>query len=277
MDQISVSAKNLELAIIKAAGELRISPADVSHKVNSQSSGFFGFGKKITIEAWDGSLVKKRAHSTQSAKSKATAKKPYKKTAHQNHKSNKQKKYVNNSKQKRLEFKNKIDSFDFNSEKTQKVIQDLSEFFALILKNGFNIGSEIVTKIDKSNNYGPRLILDVQSNQFAELLTSNDQLAEALEHVLRKKPKHLKKQLPVKIFVDGCGNRASKESELSKLAKITSDKVYNTNQSISLNYKSAYDRKIIHRVLGNDPRVKTRSVGKGAQRKLIVTPAAKDS
>ena len=40
-----------------------------------------------------------------------------------------------------------------------------------------------------------------------------------------------------------------------------------------LDYKSSYDRKIIHMALDQDDRVYTKSIGSGPNRKLMILPA----
>ena len=53
MSTITVTAKTLDLALIRAAGQLGVSSDKVAHKVKLESSGFLGLGKKVIIEAWN--------------------------------------------------------------------------------------------------------------------------------------------------------------------------------------------------------------------------------
>lgn len=120
-----------------------------------------------------------------------------------------------------------------------------------------------------------RLILDCDDDYLAGQMLKNSKLAEALEHILRKKPRHLKRELPFRIFIDVQGVRRRRETDLVELAKDLSEKVHEDKRPIVLNYKSSYDRKIIHMALDKDERVYTKSIGTGPNRKLMILPIRK--
>ena len=120
-----------------------------------------------------------------------------------------------------------------------------------------------------------RLVLDCDDEYLASQVTKNSKLAEALEHILRKKPRHIKRELPFRIFVDVQGVRRKRETDLVELAKDLSEKVHENKRPIVLNYKSSYDRKIIHMALDKDERVYTKSIGTGPNRKLMILPVRK--
>jgi spoIIIJ-associated protein len=122
---------------------------------------------------------------------------------------------------------------------------------------------------------GNRLILDCDDEYLAGQMMKNSKLAEALEHILRKKPRHIKRELPFRIFVDVQGVRRKRETDLVELARDLSEKVYENRRPIVLNYKSSYDRKIIHMALDKDDRVYTKSIGTGPNRKLMILPIRK--
>ena len=93
-----------------------------------------------------------------------------------------------------------------------------------------------------------------------------------MEHILRKKPRHLRQELPFRIFVDVGGIRQKREEDLIQMAVDLSAKVSENKRPIVLNYKSSYDRKIIHMALDKDDRVYTKSIGSGPNRKLMILP-----
>ena len=97
-------------------------------------------------------------------------------------------------------------------------------------------------------------------------------LAEAMEHLLRKMPRAMS-ELPFRIFVDFNGSRKAREEELIDMAVDLSHKVFENKRPIVLNYRSSYDRKIIHMALDEDKRVYTKSIGTGANRKLMILPS----
>src|SRR5207248_2281542 len=118
-----------------------------------------------------------------------------------------------------------------------------------------------------------RLCLQCSDPTLGEMLQNNSKLSEAFEHLLRKKPRHLQQELPFRIFVDFGGVRKNREEELVQMAKDLSAKVFENQRPIVLNYRSPYERKIIHMALDKDERVYTKSIGSGPSRKLMILPA----
>jgi spoIIIJ-associated protein len=137
-----------------------------------------------------------------------------------------------------------------------------------------HLTQETVT-VEAINEDG-RLVLNIQNTYLAGQIAKNTKLAEALEHILRKKPRHLRQELPFRIFVDCNDVRRSREKELVEMALDLSLKVSENKKPIVLNYRSSYDRKIIHMALDKDDRVFTKSIGSGPNRKLMILPNTKD-
>lgn len=153
----------------------------------------------------------------------------------------------------------------------QKEISSLQEelrvFCAEICQHMFGEDVTVTGNVD-----GKRLILNVENDHFAKQLSKSTRIAESFEHLLRKKPKHIRQELPFRIFVDANSVRKEREDELSTMAADLSNKVFENKKPIVLNYKSSYDRKIIHMALDKDDRVYTKSIGSGPNRKLMILP-----
>lgn len=115
-----------------------------------------------------------------------------------------------------------------------------------------------------------KLKLEIDNAAIAELIQQQGKFIESLEHILRKKPRHLKQDLPFRIFIDAQGSRKGREEELARVAREKADHVAETGQKVVLDYKSAADRKIVHMTLENDDRVYTKSIGTGSNRKLMI-------
>ena len=79
--------------------------------------------------------------------------------------------------------------------------------------------------------------------------------------------------VPFRVFIDMGGGRKNRDEELVSIAQKTSKKVVEKQKPIILNYNNSYDRKVIHMALDGDKRVYTKSVGVGANRKLMVLPS----
>ncbi len=118
-----------------------------------------------------------------------------------------------------------------------------------------------------------RLQVEIDNPTISAMIKDQNKFVESLEHLLRKKPKHLKQDLPFRIFVDGIGARKGREEEIARVAKEKADQVSETGQKIILDYRSAADRKIVHMTLEHDDRVYTKSIGAGAGRKLLILPS----
>lgn len=235
MNKVTISAKNLELALVKAAGELSVSRSEVAHRVREQSQGFLGLGRKVTIQAWP-------RHSSSSSSHRNGA----------------------HARKRRSEPK------EMSEDLETEVIMGLKTFLHTIIKLAFHIDCEISTVTDVSLE-GKRVIFEVHSEQFAQILKEEVMLADAIEHLLRKQPRHIKRELPFKIFVDAQSSRLSREKDILAHAKQASDKVVKTGDSVVLDYESSYDRKMIHLALHHDQRVFTKSIGHGPRKKLMIS------
>lgn len=234
--EIRVTAKTLDGALSEAARQLDVDQNQIDYRLVSQgSTGIFSFlTKKVEITAW-----KKAAGS---------------------------------------------DSVDFGdilggNSSSSSDVEELSPAEINELKNDLRVFCqdicsaiagrkiEVTAELDDG-----RLILDCDDEYLAGQMLKNSKLAEALEHILRKKPRHLKRELPFRIFIDVQGVRRRRETDLVELAKDLSEKVHENKRPIVLNYKSSYDRKIIHMALDKDDRVYTKSIGTGPNRKLMILP-----
>ena len=239
---VKIEAKSLDQAIVKAAGQLGITQEQVGYNVLKEGSGksllsFFGGRPKVEIEAWDKLSNNAPVSAPRNGRSHST------------------------------------DSFlqseapKLTDQQVADLRVELREFCTGICERMAQAEVKITDKLVDN-----RLILDIDSDFMAQQITKHSKLAEAMEHILRKKPRHLKQELPFRIFIDVRGLRLNREDELIQMAHDLSDKVHENKRPIVLNYKSSYDRKIIHMALDKDERVYTKSIGTGANRKLMILP-----
>lgn len=241
--EIRVTAKTLDNALLEAARQLDVDQDQIDYRMVSQSSGgLFSFlTKKVEITAW------KKADGADAVdfgdilggSSKISAR----------------------VKSDDLEVE------DLSPEEVEELKEDLRLFCQEICSAIAGRSLDVTAELDDG-----RLILDCDDEYLAGQMLKNSKLAEALEHILRKKPRHLKRELPFRIFIDVQGVRRRRETDLVELAKDLSEKVHENKRPIVLNYKSSYDRKIIHMALDKDERVYTKSIGTGPNRKLMILP-----
>ncbi|MEY4632335.1 MAG: hypothetical protein RIQ81_2455 [Pseudomonadota bacterium] len=150
----------------------------------------------------------------------------------------------------------------------EQVVEELRSFCAEVCSR--IVGKPVNVQATLNDD---RLRMDIKDDEIGTILSQNSKLAESLEHLLRKKPRHLKQELPFRVFIDAGDSRRSREEELTNLAREMSEKVVETQRPVVLNYQSSYDRKIIHTTLEGDERVFTKSIGSGSNRKLMILPA----
>lgn len=238
MKTITVQAKSISHALKNASKELSIDVEQLDYELISQTSAgllsFFG-GKKVEIKVWQ----KKSASRNQSRNRSHQSRGP----------------------REPLE--------PMSDDQIKDLVEDLRSFCEGVCKfispnSSLSVSAELK---------GEKLLLNIDDDVIAQTISKNSRLAESMEHILRKKPRYLKRELPFRIFVDANELRTSRETELIEMANDLSIKVIEDQKPIVLNYKSSYDRKIIHMALDKNDSVYTKSIGTGANRKLMILPS----
>lgn len=264
---IKIEAKSLQLALLKAAGQLGITQSELGYKIIKEYHGLWGlFGKKVAIEAWVVAPHKGRSGrgSTQGRQRSAPREqgRAAQQASRKSERSVKERRFV--PKEVRDEG---VEKPQLTPAELAALKEDLKEFCAGLIRHiSGEEGTVAVSEMDD------RLVFAVTCPGINEPLGKNMKFVEALEHLIRKKPKHLHQEMPFRIFVDINGVRQDREGELAVLARDLSDKVFASKRPIVLNYRSSYDRKIIHMALDKDERVYTKSIGSGPNRKLMILP-----
>lgn len=248
--EIRITARTVDQALEEAASRLKLSKEQLNYRVISQTSGgFFSFfGKKVEI------AVKTGAGNGRAPQERAQRPKP-----------------ARAEKPARVEkaAETVAEQEELTEAEVKALVEDLRSFCEEICRL-MSSEARVEARVDDN-----RLVLDVNDEFLVAQITKNPKLAESLEHILRKKPRHLKRELPFRIFVDAQGLRMQREKELIDMAHDLSEKVHANKRPIVLNYKSSYDRKIIHMALDKDERVYTKSIGSGSNRKLMILPVKK--
>ena len=74
-------------------------------------------------------------------------------------------------------------------------------------------------------------------------------------------------------IIDVGGYQERRKKSLQNMARNVSLKVAQSGRSITLEPMTAYDRRLVHLALSDNPEVVTQSVGSGADRQIVVSPA----
>lgn len=249
--KVQVQAKTLDKAIELASEQLGTSKDNVEYEIISQANGgilsFLGT-KRIEISAWSTQKERNnRGNRNQRSRSERPSPRP--------------------SARNLTPVENEEPRVELTDAEVEGLVNDLKDFCAGICQ--FIVGHDVGVTATVEEG---RLVLDIDDDEMATQLNKNSKLAESMEHVLRKKPRHLKRELPFRIFIDARGFRIDREKELVEMAQDLSNKVHEKQKPIVLNYKSSYDRKIIHMALDKNEKVYTKSIGSGANRKLMILP-----
>jgi len=114
------------------------------------------------------------------------------------------------------------------------------------------------------------ILLDVKTEDSGRLIGRQGQTLADLQYIANRL---LFQQDPAapKIMVDVCGYRAQAREALVKKAKDAAEKVRRWGDVVELEPMTAFDRRIIHQALKDDPGVETTSVEvEGTEKKAIL-------
>lgn len=115
------------------------------------------------------------------------------------------------------------------------------------------------------------LYVDVHGDDLSILIGRRGETLSALQYITRLiVGKELKR--PVAVLIDVEGYRARRERQLRQLARRMASQALETNRTMSLEPMPAFERRIIHLELRDNPDVDTLSVGEGNRRKVTIIP-----
>ncbi len=148
-----------------------------------------------------------------------------------------------------------------------KVLSKLQNFCEEICS--MMTGEPVKIQIRKTSRH---YAFECENEYLSEKIVKMPKLSDSIERILLLVFKDEIEDKHVRIFFDASGARQNKEKELISLARNLARKVARTKKPVTLNYRHAQDRKIVHMALDSDKKVYTKSVGSGADRKLLIIP-----
>ncbi len=115
------------------------------------------------------------------------------------------------------------------------------------------------------------ITLDVSGDDLGILIGRRGQTLSSLQYIVRLiVANQAKARVPVVIDVEGYKQR--RYEALQALAHRMAEQVKARKRPFALEPMPAYERRIIHLALADDPDVATESVGEGETRKVVITP-----
>jgi spoIIIJ-associated protein len=103
------------------------------------------------------------------------------------------------------------------------------------------------------------IMLDVKSEDSGRLIGRQGQTLSDLQYIANRLLFQQDQNSP-KVLVDVCGYRAQAREALVKKAKEAAEKVRRWGDVVELEPMSAFDRRVIHQALKDDPDIETQSV-----------------
>ncbi len=114
------------------------------------------------------------------------------------------------------------------------------------------------------------LLLDVKTEDSGRLIGRQGQTLSDLQYITNRLLFQQNPSAP-KVMVDVSGYRAQAREALVKKAKEAAEKVRRWGDVVELEPLSAFDRRIIHQALKDDPNIETHSVEvEGTEKKAIL-------
>lgn len=113
--------------------------------------------------------------------------------------------------------------------------------------------------------------LDVSGDDLGILIGRRGQTLSALQYVVRLILAH-QTQARVPVVIDVEGYKQRRYEALQALAHRMAEQVKSRGRPFTLEPMLAYERRIIHLTLADDPNVTTESVGEGETRKVVIMP-----
>ncbi len=148
---------------------------------------------------------------------------------------------------------------------TQETVEELLE--------RMNIQAEIEAHWGTADTPGKikPLHVEIHGDDLSILIGRRGKTLGALQYITRLiVGKELKR--PVSVMIDVEGYRERREQQLRRLARRMASQAIETSRTMSLEPMPAYERRIIHIELRDDPQVETLSVGEGKRRKVTIIP-----
>jgi len=134
-----------------------------------------------------------------------------------------------------------------------------------------SVVSEVEPPLEQGTEASEVITINVTGDDLGILIGRRGQTLAALQHMVRLIVAHqIKARVPIVIDVEGYKQR--RYSALQALAGRMAEQVKERQKQFALEPMPAYERRIIHLTLADDPDVITESTGVGEVRKVVIMP-----
>ena len=153
--------------------------------------------------------------------------------------------------------------YNSNIEEIENAKKDVEEFVKIFINK---IDNEMMYKIDIVEN---TIMVEMNGNSSGMLIGYRGENLNAIQNILSSIANKNVKQR-IKLVLDIENYREKREKALEELAEKLSKKVLKTGKNSELEPMTAYERKIIHSKLQNNPKIETYSIGEGDNRRIVI-------
>ncbi len=122
---------------------------------------------------------------------------------------------------------------------------------------------------EESSGVTVPVLIDILGDDLGILIGRGGQTLAALQYLLRTIVSH-RLELKVPLTIDVEGYRERQIESLQNLAQRVADQVVSQKESCMMKPMTAYERRIIHLELAEDPDVTTHSIGVGDGRRVVI-------
>ena len=163
------------------------------------------------------------------------------------------------STEKREKREYKVSENDINKAKN-----NIEEFLPVFIKN---LSNEVKYSIENNNN---SIEVKIDGENIGFLIGYRGEALYAMQNILSAVAnKGIDNR--VRIILDIAGYKAKREKILEDLAEKTAQRVIRTRKNITLEPMQAYERKIIHSKLQENPKISTHSIGEEPRRRIVIS------
>ncbi len=156
----------------------------------------------------------------------------------------------------------------FSAEEIAAVGRKGQEALAEILRlMGINATIEV-----KPGQVEQEIILDIRGDSGGLLIGRRGQTLEALQYLLTRIVGERQGREGPEIIVDTENYGERRRKGLEDMALRLGEKAKRQRRAVTIDALSAADRRVVERVLGDDPWLTTKSLGRGAYRRLLIVP-----
>ena len=134
-----------------------------------------------------------------------------------------------------------------------------------------SVVSQTKPPVERGEGVPSVITLDVKGEDLGILIGRRGETLASLQHIVRLIVAHqAKARVPIVIDVEGYKER--RYGALKALALRVAEQVKTRRRPFALEPMPAYERRIIHLTLADNPDVTTESVGEGEARKVVIMP-----